>query len=193
MFNKKLKIELEALRTIVHDLSIKNEVCNDKIAQLTEEKCTLTQKNYIADELIKSQQNIILNLNKKLVIDGPKFLDLISANSAVEDLNCINLYLADRHPTVYEIVHIIVIKEKTISNCHFEHSCFDNVHFDNVTFCNICFYNSFFEDVKFNNCTFNRCDFTRSRGCNLYFNNCINLETNLSDIRIIIQEEEYEE
>lgn len=101
-----------------------------------------------------------------------------------ENLACQGIYLADRHSTIYELVHRIILENAAIKNSHFENACIDNVTFRNVEFTNSSFYKAFFEEVRFVNCVFKDCDFTSTRGYNVTFENCIQQNTDLSVMEI---------
>lgn len=102
-----------------------------------------------------------------------------------EKLSCPEMYLADRHSTIYELVEWIVIENITISNSHFEKACFDTVTFSSVVFEDVCFYKTWFENVVFSNCKFIKCDFTESQGENVSFISCTPKDTDLSLMKVV--------
>ncbi|MCX7748244.1 MAG: pentapeptide repeat-containing protein [Clostridia bacterium] len=101
-----------------------------------------------------------------------------------ENLSCPNIYLADRHSTIYELVNKINLENATIKQSHFVNARFDNITFRNVEFVGDCFYKAHFEDVRFIDCTFRDCDFTSSHGYNVCFENCSQHNTDISKMEV---------
>jgi uncharacterized protein YjbI with pentapeptide repeats len=101
----------------------------------------------------------------------------------LEYLSCPDLYLADRHPMIYEIVHTIVIENVKFRHSYFIDACFDTIIFKDVTFDHVCFYKSHFEDIFFINCQFIDSDFTDTYGYQLQFKNCSFKNTDIQTIK----------
>jgi hypothetical protein len=186
------------------------ETSGEKVANLYQEAL---QKIVIAGQETQKYKQKIEDLEKRLVesqfskicfatyghgSNGALFTSLVreqtrDGKGIVENIICPQMYLADRHPSLYENLNTLMISNLEIRNSYFVAACFDNVTFKKVVFDKVCFYKANFYDVRFANCTFKDCDFTASKGLNVGFNNCTEQNTDLSLIEIIQDQGESED
>lgn len=193
-FNKnKEKAAIDNLLKVLEETKKELETANNNIIALDK---AVKEKDIKIKEL---SNNISDNKYARIysLLGGDKgrlFHDLVIRHQLgyeveFNNICCTDMYLADRHSTIYELVNRIYINDIAIMSSHFEKACFDNVTFRNVEFTDNCFYKAVFEDVNFINCKFINCDFTSARGYNLVFENCTEQDTDLSKIEIEISNE----